>query len=294
MLELERIVAVLLCAMVSACSSSDPPPTGEPDASVPACDDACFAEAMPIGTFVVDALTLAYADPVGDPNVVAGMNHDRRVTLEVETEPCSGPVDHRSPPPDAEEGVDSVFGATWVAVFGTGTADYAPVIRDGDLLLGLDVRDAATGRVVELVVMRTVDGGPPAFESARLAPGQTFLPIRSLGRLAGTVDAGRTRVGPRDTLFPFAPLSDVFVPLAGVRLYGDIDPTGIAEGVIGGGFLIEDAIDPLVAIDPTSLSEAVVTSVLEAIADLSPNTTGACRRVSAGWTFTAIPAVWAD
>jgi len=274
--------------LLLACSSDDAPPI-ERDSGVRSCDDACFAAARPVGTYLVDSLTLGFSDPAGDPNIVAGMNLDGRVSARSDEETCRW-MDVVSPPPDSEEGVDNVFGPAFVSVFGTNEADYAPSINDGLVLLVIDVREDDAGRYVELLVVRTEDGGPPTFSGGRIAPDQTFVLVRSLGRLAGAVEGDRTRLGPNDISMPIIPLSDARVMMAGARLYGDIGADGIDRGVIGGGFLAEDAVTPLVAVDPDTLPESLVRSVLAAAADLSPDDTGECRRVSAGWTFTAIRA----
>ncbi len=282
------VFGIVGAALLVACSSDEPPRDAAVDTGPPrACDDACFAAATPVGTYVINTLALGAMDSGSGDSTVAGVNLDGVVGPGDGDVSC-GADDYTSPPPDSEAGVDNVFGPAYRTLFGSGGIDYAPNIGDGEVLIVLDVREDTLFRYVELWAVRTPDGGPPEFASGSLAPGQSFAPVRSMGRMVGTVDGARTRVGPDDVFMPLSPIADDLVLMAAARLRGDVAPDGIHAGIIGGAVAVEDAVDPLVAAGISSAGD--VESILYSLADLSPDLMGECRRVSIGWSFTAIPA----
>jgi hypothetical protein len=239
---------------------------------------------------VIDTFSIGVADPTGDPNIVPGMNLDGFVSDGVDPEGCLH-MDFTSPPPDNEPGVDNQLGPIFAAVGSSLDFDFRSAIASGEWLILLSLEDGPAGRVISLYRGTTLDGERPLLDGGRLAPGQPFRVRERLGQLVPEPGGARTRAGPENIVFPFSPRSTSSIRFPHARLYGNFRPDGVRQGVLGGAYLVDQAVDELVALDPDVIPRALARSVLQAQADLDPTPSGECATVSAAYTFTAVPAV---
>jgi hypothetical protein len=237
----------------------------------------------------MDTLRLALADPVGDPDIVAGMNLDGRVSDGTDPVGCLHP-DFASPPPDREPGVDNQLGPILSAIPFLDT-EFARAIATGQWLVLIAVNDAPSARVIRLFRGHTMDGGPPRLSGGRIASDQTFFITQPLGELIADPADARTRTEPGRLSFPMHPLVSAPINFTSARLYGDFTREGVGQGVLGGAYPVGEAVDSLVEVDPDAIPHALARSVLDSMADsdvVVPS--GECTAVSAAFTFTAVPA----
>jgi hypothetical protein len=238
--------------------------------------------------YVIDSLQVGAADPAGDPNIVPGMNLDGRVSDGLDFEGCLH-QDFVSPPPDNEPGVDNQMGPILSAVGSSLDFSFDRAIASGEWLILIVVHD--DGRTITLHRGVTADGAPPRVtRGGRLEPGQVFHVRETLGGLSAESGGRRTRTTASTIVFPLHPLSRLSIRFQSARLYGDFTREGIERGVIGGSYGVDEAVDQIVAIDPDTIPPALARSVLQAQADMEQTPSGECTRVSAGFTFAAVPA----
>jgi hypothetical protein len=249
--------------------------------------DTAIPDAGPVtGQYVVDFLDIAREGAVG---VVAGMNIDGRNSDASDAAGCFHP-DFMSPAPDSEIGVDNQLGPLVDALGSSFTVDFAPYIAAGDLIILAQVSGSGSTVNIELFQGEVPGGGAPVLSGGRLAPGQTFDVVTSIGVLTGAETGGRTRVGPQDTTLPIIP-GAAPIDVYRTEIYGTVTSAGIADGVVGGGARTSDASSTLAMLDPT-LPIAIINAVLDGQADLAPDSSGNCQQLSAGLVYTAVPATF--
>ncbi len=269
------------------CSACGGPPFFCAPASA-GCPDVTCPPPPPGGTgYVVDSFQVGAPDPTGDPNVVPGMNLDGMVSDGSDPGGCFH-LDFTSLPPDNEPGVDNQMGPILSAIGGGFGEDYASAIASGQWLILLSIEDGS--RTIQLYRGTTADGGPPRSSGGSLSPGQAFRIIEPLGTLSGRPIGTRLRAEGSGIVFPFSWRSMGSIRFITPRLYGNFAPGRISAGVLGGAYYVDQAVDEVVAVDPTSIPRALARSVLDSQADLLPDDTGMCTAVSTGYTFTAVSA----
>jgi hypothetical protein len=240
---------------------------------------------------VIDGLTAARVDPVGDPTIIEGFDLDGRVSDRDDEDGCLW-EDRTSPPPESEMGVDNMLGPTFDAflAYFAEDLDFGPQIARGMHLIVIEIRQDGDAVQLDLSEVVTMDRGAPVLDDdGRLVADQELELVRLLGRIEGT--GGTTiEVGPGAADLPILathPDTTVLDPFrARVRMQDD----GTAEGVLGGGIDVEAAAAFAVAVNPEAIPESVARSAASAQADLAPDAEGNCTRISGAWTFTAVPA----
>jgi len=258
-----------------------------PDTAVP---DTTIPDAGPVtGQYVLNFLDIAQPDPAGSPTVVAGMNIDGLVSTAADAAGCRH-ADFTSPPPDGETGVDNQLGPLVQSLSASFTVDFAPFIASGELIILAQVSGSGSVVNIELFQGDVPGGGAPALTGGTLTPGQAFDVAAHIGTFTGADVGGRLRLGPVDTTLPLIP-GAAPIPVFGAQIYGTVDAMGISDGVVGAGARVTDAAATLMMLDPT-LPLTLINAVLDAEADLAPDSVGRCQQLSAGLVYTAVPATF--
>jgi hypothetical protein len=258
--------------------------------------------------YVAAVFDVGQADPVGDPSLVPGINVDGRISDGSDVLGCLHP-DFTNPPPYLENGVDNQLGPILSAV--GSSLDISGTIADavlaGSFLVLLEIEHVDDPMNDPCVVLNIYQGLVPSGATAEdadgdllLDPGQTFdidaSSVTSAGdplaTAYGRIVGGRLSAFPIDVSLPMPVtegssfLLDIRDATVRLTLAGD----SFDHGVLGGSLDVEATVPLIVAIDPATIPEALARSVLSAQADLSPDSSGACRAVSIGVVMDGVPA----
>lgn len=258
--------------------------------------------------FVISVLEAGEADPLGDPDIVAGFDVDSHVTTSFSDPVGCGFVDFTSPPPDDLPGVDNQLGPILSGL--AGTVDLPTAIRDnirtGVLILLAEVTGIDSFTNDDTVRVNIYRGLLPSGVTAPmlgadglLASGQTFdVDSRSvladgsamattLGRIVG----GRLQAGPTGIALDLEVMATPFhLDIGSSQLRFNVTPSGgIDTGVLGGSMQVADLVTTVAGFAPDL--ESTIRTILSGQADLEADSSGVCKAISIGLTFEGVPAV---
>jgi len=265
-------------------------PSGADSATTPtSCDS---AEHSRVG--VVSAIAWGRA---ADDGTSLGFDLDGIVSTSTDPRGCKI-ADYVSP--EGVPGIDNGFARVLPALDLTEAVAVegliAQSIAAGDLLISLEltgVDDPVDDDCVGLTIGRAT-GDVLLGTDGTLEPGQTFdhdadLPSVHFDGLS-IVD-GRVLASPLDWSLPLQ-IFDVSLDfeLTGGTIQIDLDPEGGMTGVIGGAVSTDYIVDVAGSenVDPSLVG--IVSSLLDATADLNPDTDGVCQDISVNLEYQAIDA----
>lgn len=272
---------MLLWSMVVGCGGSDEPaPVADP------CDDRGDEQ-----LFVVQSLYFQRgADGISD-----GFDLDGAVGGEVGCFVADWTA------PDGTPGVDNAFASVLPLLELTEAAAVEGLIQtaiaSGELLLTFDlaeVDDPADDACVDLTIGRAL--GPPILGTDGLVlSGQTFDPdlaqpslsLPDLAQVDGVMRA------PVDLAVPITIFGVALqFELQDGQLEVERQPDGTLIGKFAGGVDIGYILEVTETENVDSGLHDIVESLLSLYGDLTPDETGACTRISMGFSFLAVPAFW--
>ncbi|MFM2163071.1 MAG: hypothetical protein RLZZ383_2583 [Pseudomonadota bacterium] len=228
--------------------------------------------------------------------VSEGFDLDGAITDAGDTTGCGIP-DATSP--SGVGGIDNALASLLPFLEATEAAALEPLIaaaiREGGLMMvlrwaGIDDPDFDT-----CVTVDAMSGLPPVLVGANgvLLPSQTIdidgtAPTSSV--VGGTIEDGVLSAGPFALTIPFRVLdADIDLVLRDVRI--ELTPDGEDQwrGIVGGGV---DVADILTSLEPLAIDgtlKAALGGLLGNAADLAPDASGACTRLSAQIAIEAVP-----
>ena len=241
---------------------------------------------------LVSELTfLRASDGVSD-----GFDLDGVATADGDATGCGVP-DYASP--SGEPGVDNALASLLPFLEATEAAALEPLIaaaiREGGLMMVLRWAGLDDPAFDTCVTVDAMSGLPPVLVGANgvLLPSQTIdidptAPTSSV--VGGTIEDRVVSAGPFALTIPFRVLdADIDLVLRDVRV--ELWPDGDEHwrGVVGGGV---DVADILTSLEPLAIDgalKAALGGLLGNAADLAPDETGTCSRLSAQIAIEAVP-----
>ncbi len=207
--------------------------------------------------------------------------------------------------PEGTPGIDNALAALLPVLDTTEAAALEPLIQDaingGSLLLmfGLsDLDDPADDACVDLEVFKGA-GAPMVGYDGWLLPYQTFdldpdTPVTAAPTAA--MVGGRLDAGPIDEVWLALQVLDLDTTfaLSDARVRLEPRPDGTWTGMIAGGVAVADIVDVVTLQNVDDAVFELLGPLLDLVADLDPDPSGTCTRLSATLTFDAVPAFLYD
>ncbi len=285
-MKLHVFLGFLCLALVSACgddSSGSVTDSGTDDSSVTGTSYKYLASQIRIGEVMQS----------GDNSIAPGFNLDGFTD-----NPCNDAiVDHVSPPPDNEPGVDNQL-----ITIAKEISDLNSEL-DLDALLQSGTLAGTVGILVEVVAEDLTNGpatvkfhlgqfdGEVQTSGDALSPGQKLTVTQTITSANGTITNGRLEVG-ADSLplsFPAETAKSGMINLTiePVKARFTISETALTNGFIGGGLNTQAVIDEVMEFEAilteAGFDRATIESAVEPKSDIEPAADGqSCEAISAG------------
>lgn len=271
----------MILALLLACGEAE---QAEPDTCEPGGESLAF---------LMSRVTLVRAED----GVSEGFDLDGRSSTSGDDQGC-GIEDYQSP--DGEEGIDNALAELLPLLDATEAVALEPLIADaiqsGQLMLAVElseVQDTSEDACVDLDIVQGT-GAPLVGTDDVVLAGQTIE--RAPGSVASgqglPLVAGAVTARPVDLAVNFYVL-DALVDLAMVEgaIRIELHQDGTASGLFAGGV---DVAELFAFIDGAGIDQSLTDTLeilLQSTADLAPDETGACTRLSVTFAFEAV-AVW--
>jgi hypothetical protein len=301
---MKRLLPVVAMVVVAACV--DNPDTHEPtaadaghtaDAAVEYDENQCgVSYGEPTRAVIRE---LIFVEQEG--GVTKGLNLDGRVSDGRDEQGCQKP-DLRDE--EGNKGIDNQFAHIVPALIAFGgdgvTSAIQRAINEGDVLLMVSmdrVDDWQADQCVEVELFRA-EGRPTVGGLGLIEPGQTF--DRDHEQPASfvpdaTIEGGRVTAGPVSLGLPMEISQfDLFLSIEDATLQYTVDEDGSFRGFIAGALVVDEVLAILDEIeDGTELLDGIRKVIVDN-ADLEPDDSGECQKLSLAVEFRAAPAFLFD